>query len=1234
MKTPYSIHLVLAIGLLTLSVRGQELPWTIELDRPGAGVSHFEPPWPGNSNSAMSFVGDVNGDGYEDWILKHGQLGSSGLFLIWGGHLADGDHDWEDIEKTYLEFGLNLEGFKIPDGRSIERLGDLDSDGFSDFLLADSTHRHELEGESIRSGLVILIRGQEQFPESVLLGEGSPSEPRMARIRGSVGEPGLGVAVSLLGDVDGSGKLDLGITSVSTPSVVDGGPHAGSVYVLLDVEDVLAESETLDIEQLGEDLPGFIIRGGRGGTSAAGDEGDKLGTTLVGVGDTNGDGLDDFLIGANSALRKKGQAVLILGKRVFPSEILLHRSEPDVVIFDGVEGLGFMGSAIAAAGDVNGDGLADFLVGAPNARNTLQQGVSGEVYLVYGQETWSSSYEITSTDLRVTRITGEPWPLDGIDPRGRDLGAVRIRSTGPMDWNQDGLDDVFLVSSSLKHGFRDYMGAGFLLFGGPHLPTVASEPIGILDIASGDWPGLTIRGEALQARFGGTVSRNAGDLDGDGHFDLLVQSTFSRPFDPVLETTFRVHVIRGGGFQSGEWSVHSLDPDHVFVGDRDVEFLVHGSGFRGTERVFLGTELVEDIQFETSSRIRLRTPGFLTEGFRSFTVERDGEQALLTDALEVLPVPRRENVQVDREFLQQGRPGLTVLPVIHRGDVLNAIPSLTTADVDGDGNDDLVVGLARSDLAGLAGRVEIFPGTDRSWPSHLFGSQLDRRRTVIQGPSSRCCFGGRVDRVGDLNQDGRAEILVGNTRSRSSASGGSLVTSGVNFILQGRSLEPGVLSIEDLLELEEAHELRYVGCGPRALSRAGDLDGDGLPEFMVGTSHCLGIDSNLTLYFPERSEVPDGGREIRWESHRLRGEREGSPNPERPDLHPRMRIFGVEASPAGDMNGDGWKDLFVLTENLDHQISYLVLGDPGGWRRDLALGELRDAGRLVVFDTYFRRSGTYQSLDHVGDFNGDGLDDVVLGLGGAPPESHGNVVVIFGSPDYGDTIQHLSLAHPDEHLLILRGEFPYDSVGHGVSAIGDLDGDGFDDIAMSSLNLWSGNSRAFVVWGTPDPPLELDLWEMRDHGFEIHATTKDLLISRQPKGVFTAGDYDGDGRRDLVFSVTDVERDEAHLVIVWGGVATVPTGEFLRGDANDDAVVDLSDALTLLGHLFIGDPEHPACPRSLDVDGGGTIELTDAIFLLGALFLGTAEIPDPYPACGPGIEVGELECPGSSCDTP
>ena len=95
---------------------------------------------------------------------------------------------------------------------------------------------------------------------------------------------------------------------------------------------------------------------------------------------------------------------------------------------------------------------------------------------------------------------------------------------------------------------------------------------------------------------------------------------------------------------------------------------------------------------------------------------------------------------------------------------------------------------------------------------------------------------------------------------------------------------------------------------------------------------------------------------------------------------------------------------------------------------------------------------------------------------------------------------------------------------------------------------------------------------------------------------------------------------------------TMPVGgrqTFRRGDTNNDGKQDISDAVFMLGHLFLGGPRW-VCDEGSDTNDAGKTDISDAVFLLGHLFLGGATPPAPYPDCG--VDPNGESCPLSSCN--
>ena len=209
---------------------------------------------------------------------------------------------------------------------------------------------------------------------------GSPGASRAWFFRGTAGSCDLqdpialvgpegsaaGSAVALAGDVDNDGHVDL---LIGAPELDENGTDSGGAYLLLQApggDEALQDMGT-------ESLPGTVLLG-----DAAGDE---AGGAVAAAGDVNGDGYDDILVGAaryNGEYQDMGAAYLVWGP-VPSGECDL---EDGGVTFLGEAPGDHAGTAVAAAGDVNGDGLGDLLIGA-NEQDA--GGLSrGAVYLVYG----------------------------------------------------------------------------------------------------------------------------------------------------------------------------------------------------------------------------------------------------------------------------------------------------------------------------------------------------------------------------------------------------------------------------------------------------------------------------------------------------------------------------------------------------------------------------------------------------------------------------------------------------------------------------------------------------------------------------------------------------------------------------------------------------------------------------------------------------------------------------------
>jgi hypothetical protein len=129
---------------------------------------------------------------------------------------------------------------------------------------------------------------------------------------------------------------------------------------------------------------------------------------------------------------------------------------------------------------------------------------------------------------------------------------------------------------------------------------------------------------------------------------------------------------------------------------------------------------------------------------------------------------------------------------------------------------------------------------------------------------------------------------------------------------------------------------------------------------------------------------------------------------------------------------------------------------------------------------------------------------------------------------------------------------------------------------------------------------------------------------------------DGNGDTDVLpgriaFFSTKDQNEPGSDPTIWRYVMVFPLGEepFLRGDANGDGAVDISDAVRILGYLFTGDAE-PACLDAADANDSAAVDISDPIYLLGHLFLGGPAPDDPFDPEGTcGVDPTPLD--GLSC---
>jgi hypothetical protein len=488
---------------------------------------------------AVSMVGDFNGDGYGD-VISGAPLNTQtasqggGAVIVQGGLnnalVTPGYSGMGQVRGMYLYANL-ANGWA---GFSVAGVGDMNNDGYMDVLVGMPRN----PSDTTTSGQAFLVYGRKNAGGS--LAEYQKEIVALAGTSGAlnisipVAGAGGGFSVSSAGDVNGDGWTDLIVSSHFED--VASLNKAGKSYVIYGSA-ALSALQTVSTANVGGSVAGFTISGWQ--------DGEESGTSVSSAGDFNGDGKADLLVSAyfsDITRANSGTTYVVLGKTGNTAvDLTAIKNNTGGFAIVGENGTDYSGVSVSSAGDVNGDGLGDIVIGAIVASVSAPNRYSGKTYVVFGRSTANAAIDLAT--IASGASTGGFAIISNV--AGEQSGHS-VSSAG--DINGDGLMDIILGAPNNSVDGSANTGQSYVVYG-----KTSTSNVNLSDIVN-NIGGFAIVGEGGEDLNGYSVGA-AGDVNGDGLADLIVGAPGYDAAHGVVQTG-RSYIILGaktGAFKAGSF---------------------------------------------------------------------------------------------------------------------------------------------------------------------------------------------------------------------------------------------------------------------------------------------------------------------------------------------------------------------------------------------------------------------------------------------------------------------------------------------------------------------------------------------------------------------------------------------------------------------------------------------------------------------------------------------------------